>query len=371
MIGFKEFITEDDQFYSDLKYKYNTKISIQEFYQVKLLINESSVTDLKSKILNLISSINHIEELQPIFNMLYKTKIETSVEEFLNTKGIGTRKNISWLTDKILFGSNADIQEKIDFVNNLMDSKNLIPYSLILKSDIIKADKIAKVMNSQVFQDIKQSVMDWKTVDGFGSAEVGKGEAYFILFGDKITKGKSGDLDVNGKEIEIKGAGGRPRGQKGYNSPVGALQFMLSKFPNFNPKTDTFAGSKLKNLSKVLSDSSYTDKELYTIMTHAFSLMYNNTSIYKPMAKKWMSKILNGRVLSDDAHHYLTALQLDYYKTVEGYYSTMFVNPVTFNAINIKDGEVYIKNKTKFKISSFTWNGNESRNSVNAITYNI
>lgn len=356
-------------YWDNVESLYETLIPDCDRVVLNNLIAESSIEDIKSKIIDMVKELTHIKELQPVFNILYKTKIEDGIKDALSEKGIATRKNIDFLTNLILFDSNADIMDKITFVEDLAVPKELIQPNKILKSTTMKVDEIAPIMNTSVFNDIKQDVMNWKTVDGFGSAEVGKGEAYFVLFGHKVSKGKSGDLDVNGQEVEIKGSAGRPRGQKGYNSPVGAYKYMQETLPGFDRKLHSFAPSKLKNWKKVLDESGKTPAQIKKMFVTAFGLMYNDNTRFSKYSRKWMNKIVAEGQIQPNAHHYLTALQLDYYKDIEGYYSTMFVNPNKFTAINIKDGADYISNMNKFSISPFSWKGAETRNSVNAITY--
>ncbi|MFK5882870.1 MAG: hypothetical protein QM489_00865 [Candidatus Izemoplasma sp.] len=334
----------------------------------------SNIIKTQQDINLVVNSISCIRELNSIKVFLHKKAISSQIEKFLMIKKLDHPQNIEWLTNLILFKSFASIKNKYLFCNQLMEPNTLLPNINILKNRNLVLDDNISIALNPVFHDIKEDIMNKTDFQGLGTANIGKGEVFFLLLSQNVQKGRSGDLLIDSYNIEVKGQCAGARGQKGYNSPnnVGPIK-IFEEYLNLTLDTRRMGFVQYQNFNKALLKSyncNNLKNSLVQCLDSFFSKMYTNSLIYNNIKNTYLPKMVNDQgLLHSKSIIYLTALQIEYYMKIESIDSILFLNPKTFKSIRIDSSKEFIKYHEHFKISQFAWTGTGTRTSVNPISY--
>ena len=326
------------------------------------------MNQLKNELIQLIQESTNYNNLLQLYNNIKQHELIPYITDALYSRDIYSQSMEQWLLNLILFESDQPFEDKLKFLKKLNSNSNLIPIETLLDDGTFSLNDCFK--NDQVFNDIKYHILSTTFIPNYTNTQLGKGEIFLTLFGEDVNKSLFGDISINGCEVEVKGHNARVRGMKGYSSPINAnpIDYFKMKLNGIklDPKKMTLI--QWNNLNSELDKCKMSHNEIYDAFYELFSMFYVDKSYYQ-IADKWMESIVTGGRFHEDSKHYMTALQIDYYKSVEHFDKIIFVNVDTFNAVTISDGESYIKYKDLFKINGFSWVGKETRSAVNQITF--
>ncbi len=328
-----------------------------------------NIQKLKTQIKYRVDEINCVKHLSEINGYLNKQIIESKIQKAFDYRRIASPDNISWFTNLILFKSNASLYEKLQFCDMLMDPFSLIDSEYILNSQILYLDRIGSITRTQVFHDIKIDVMNATHLDCFSTSAIGKGEVFLVIFGNNISKGKTGDLNVSGHELEMKGIGANIYGAKGYTAPRNVdVVGMLNKRLRISFDSKKMSFTKWQAFNNALDKSRVSNFEVVATFRDIFTLMYTE-SVFEEVYFEYIPKILPKARLCLESKLWLTAMQLDYYKRVDKFDSILFLRAEDFKAIQINNIDEFIECSELFKIQPFCWTGSGSRHSTNQVTF--
>lgn len=188
----------------------------------KTPINEIAMKAVKSKIADIVAFLTS-EKLFSSDTIDYILKlVQRDEEEYNDTLdrissfGIGSSHSKT-ITDKIFSYSEQEVKVIVEYLKNRSIGMGALKSATSMKSLFSKTG-------------INGSFLDWLNNFTYAATPaVGSGEvALSILCKGGNKAGGKGDVLIDGKEVEVKGSGGRIKGQKGYSMGT-AASAILSK----------------------------------------------------------------------------------------------------------------------------------------------
>lgn len=214
------------------------KVLINELEKIELLLNK--------KLLNEAGISTVTQKIKTIINLLSKKGGEVS-EDIINRIYALIRSNtkeFEQMVDKIIsFGIPEDHAKAITehiFTYSISQVKKISNYlsnRTVTIDDLGLEGNLLSIFSSiglpQPFISFLFSY-GWKTLPAMGDGEV----MFSILMKDamKPGKGAKGDVLVGGKELEVKGAGARVKGAKGYGQGIEFSRVVAEKLQDINNK---------------------------------------------------------------------------------------------------------------------------------------
>ena len=190
------------------------------FEMVKNLIKEDEDEDLKKKLIDIINSSDlSDDELRAYTKSITNRGFKGDITGKLNNKGytqdsfkVGN-KAIDYIIDKI---ADSEAEEFISYT----------PKSFRNTPDKGNFSSVTGLSNKLV-----KDLIDIEPGADAGGSSIGKGELFLSLaFNDIDNRGGGGDLNYNGKNLEVKGTGGRLGQQAGRGSDFDYLSFLGEKY---------------------------------------------------------------------------------------------------------------------------------------------
>tara|TARA_R100001591_G_scaffold28186_1_gene39053 strand:+ start:51 stop:1157 length:1107 start_codon:yes stop_codon:yes gene_type:complete len=190
------------------------------FEMVKNLIKEDEDEDLKKKLIDIINSSDlSDDELRAYTKSITNRGFKGDITGKLNNKGytqdsfkVGN-KAIDYIIDKI---ADSEAEEFINYT----------PKSFRNTPDRGNFSKVTG-LSSKLVKDL----IDIEPGADAGGSSIGKGELFLSLaFNDIDNRGGGGDLNYDGKNLEVKGTGGRLGQQAGRGSDFDYLSFLGEKY---------------------------------------------------------------------------------------------------------------------------------------------
>ena len=187
---------------------------------IKNLIKEDEDEDLKKKLIDIINSSDlSDDELRAYTKSITNRGFKGDITGKLNNKGytkdsfkVGD-KAIDYIIDKI---ADSEAEEFINYT----------PKSFRNAPDKGNFSKVTGLSNKLV-----KDLIDIEPGADAGGSSIGKGELFLSLaFNDIDNRGGGGDLNYNGKNLEVKGTGGRLGQQAGRGSDFDYLSFLGEKY---------------------------------------------------------------------------------------------------------------------------------------------
>ena len=222
---------------------------IVEGYKYKIKEEEGEEENLMDKLLDTIRNSNlSNDEINSYINSIQNRGFTDDVKNILLQKGytadsfkVGD-KAISYIIDKI---SDSEAKEFIDYT----------PKSFASAPD---RGNFAKVTG--LSQGLVQDLINIEPGADAGGSAIGKGELFLALaFNDIDNRGGGGDLNFEGKNLEVKGTGGRLGQQGGRGSDFDYLGFLGDKYLE-EEELDEFLND---NRNKLIN---YSIKEIFDVV---------------------------------------------------------------------------------------------------------
>lgn len=335
-----------------------------EWLESNILNNNENRRDYIAKYIQHSSSEEEVSKAERILLHPY---VHDNVCTLLSERNLSFSNNPEGLT-RIIINSNDSYGEMLNFISLLRDRKKLFnPSRIISSKKVKKIDDLVHqdFLKNQTYHNIKRDLMKWKYRTG--TPEVGHGEAFFPLFGH-VDEGETSDIRIGKREIELKGAGARLRGQKGTIAPVYGLNVLKRKL-EFTDSSSFW--NFRENIVKELNEKHLVKKNKVVVkdaLNEAFKTIYNFQPLEK-IIEKWVDKMVNNDgTLSEDSLKYVTAMQFHYYQELSGFEGILFVHSDHMVYKYVTNPEEIVNDFDDFLVNSLSWSCYTSRDSVNKIT---
>jgi hypothetical protein len=255
---------------------------------------------------------------------------------------------------------------------------------------------IDKLINykSAVLDDIKYKLISFKVSPSTTAVNTGDGEAFFLILGTGINKLGAGDLNVHGREVEVKAQGARLKGFGG----KGTYGDGATYWPKFNKELLSLVGKKgydmflssdvdlksqplhfgagaLSLLSNVLATTKPGAKPVKEMFDNALKHIYPKTT---PEMRKNVLNAIDSKGSFDPeefrkgwfmlTYEYYMATSVDP-KTGTGFDGILFIHQPSFTYNYIKTKEQLEKNWGQFELNSGLYNWTDAPSVAPKITF--
>lgn len=355
--------------------------SFQQYKQINeqidyMLSEGRTLEQIKQTILDWIQGADEeqLGILNDIYTRINKRAIRTPLENIISDRSLPSEDEETLLN--IISKPQTELEDKKNLTQMIKDKTNLISADSVLNSqgktsfEQITPSELAK---NETFQSIKNEILNLKATSG--GKERGKGEIFATLFIENTQADMKdlGDIVIDGQHVEVKGSGARMRGQKGFNAGKNndVKEGLISKLRSFSGDgsismnnslsfKNSKEGIKLWN-EKLKGVDSNKVKEMFA---EAFKKLYPQIS--DNMMRPYLDTMVNNDgTVDSQAEFAVAAMNLDYYKSIEGFDMIMLVSPSEGEFITIQDGQDFLDNANSLKITGFIdWASEETRNSV-------
>lgn len=333
---------------------------------------EGKVEDLKNKIMGFLGDVDDVGLLHSVLSRLNRKlldKYQDALAERL------TPKNAEEVID-FVEKTSTELEDKKKFMEIVAKGKGLSGKQVLKANsrksfDSVISDELKK---NATYQSIKNVLIKQGNFSKPGSKSAGDGEVFLSILSKDITPdpANKGDIAISGKSVEVKAQGARLRGQHGFAAGDSVdlktkLARDLSQLTGqeVDPSSQSLSfkpGGGLPFLNKILEGSD--PNKVRDIFAEAFTALFPQIS--KTSLNKWLKKMVqrNG-TLAQDSEFLVAGMIFDYYKSLEGFESILFLNSKKNVFQVIQDGEEFVKNQKNFKITGFlNWDSKQSRESV-------
>lgn len=330
---------------------------------------------IKSQLYKMIDQINDPIELQSILTTLKKDVIlEKSRVLYLKKFGSTGLAQDRWFAGLIL-NANTNFDDKEKFLDELINNEGLFNGNKLLSTQIGSFNSLIQ-SNNPVYNEIKEPLLVHQGQLGFGPNQ-GPMEMFLTLLGKGVSFAQKGDLDVNGKILELKASkkskggsvvGGRPVGTSGYGNPAALKDRVYDKLRSFGVSEETLEEGSvnlnpkgLKNINDAILQNNVKPENTKELL----SLIFNG--LLTKLEENTLSRIYksiesDGTINIHEFFKQQAVIQFIYYKEIEGYDYIMIANSDSTNYVLIDDEqdaeELY--DKGAYKLSALI-NWNESR----------
>lgn len=241
--------------------------------------------DLKAKLIDLIKSSDISDEtLKKLFKSISGSGSRGELKSYLNQKGytpesFKTKDSaLEYILDKL---TDTETKELMDYLKN--------PKSLDGAGDKGNLIKVTGLSD----QLVKDLINIEPGADAGGSA-IGKAEIFLALvFKDVDNRSGGGDLNFNGKNLEVKGTGGRFGQQAGRGSAANYLEIIGDKFLDGDELEEFISEPSNGNINYALKDiyeratkNGYKSEEVISYLQKILDQLYFNKGL--------ASKFFNG-----------------------------------------------------------------------------
>jgi len=342
---------------------------------------------IKYDIINFISGIDDENELNKIYSYILREEIEKKLYHYYDLKKLNDIKNTEihhYIQNSIVYSGNS-INDIIFFLDNLIKNEGIFDGKTIMEKNngILDSELL---FSSPVYKNIKRKIIN---IQGniIGSASMGAGEFFMILFGKGISPAKISDLIIYDKVVELKTSrktakgsktGGRMRSTTGFNSPAGVWQYVreyLEKVCGIENaeeiKNDiNISGKGIDKLNEYLSNVERNKVVgLVELIFRKFFINIDSLMNDAEIRRYAETSVIGNKIdLKRFINNYIE-MNFLYYKKIEGFDILMLFNSDNFKYLCFEDLDDIRKNRNEFKIiPSITWSSSESRSSSPIIT---
>ena len=243
-------------------------------------VKEEPKIDYKKQLKDLIDSSNISDEtLQKLIKNLAGSSSRSEINTYLNQKGFTSEKfktgdsAINYILDKL---TSTETKEFIEYIQNPKK----------FPDDKIKGNL------SQITGLSNQLISDLINIEpGFDSSgsAIGKAEIFLaLIFSNINNRSGGGDLNFDGKNLEVKGMGGRLGQQGGRGSDANYVEFLAEKFlPDdlaqefiSNPE-NAYINYALKNIYDLAIKNGNKSQDVIEYLQRLLNQVYFNKDIAK------------------------------------------------------------------------------------------
>jgi len=198
----------------------------------------NNLNQVKQDIIQKIQSIADPAELNKIYSYVRKIDIGQGFEDIF-TKDNDLRQVQRTLSNAIIEAPGT-FEEKLAFAKEMISGNGIISLEkLFVPGEKIKLTDLVNTKYPEIFNSVGPELLDIAGAFSSGGKKTnrGKGEFFLALSSPKIALSKeAGDLNINGKLVEVKGDLARIKGRKGYGTTDGAYTAVKKNVSSFLKK---------------------------------------------------------------------------------------------------------------------------------------
>lgn len=329
------------------------------------------------------------EDADVIWAFYNRQMIESFVHKICDEKDIPREDDKDRITN-LFIKATGTLEDKVTLVKTIYE-KGVINTKKMLTHSVGSIDKLF-TYQSPTLDAIKGKLLTMRVMPSTTSANTGDGEAFFLFLGKGIAKLSPGDLNILGREIEIKAQGARLKGFGGrgvygdgttyysifnmnLNKIVGAKGIAyLTETLGYDKKTGqakwdiskpfNFGLANLSALSETLGKYSKGKQgAVREMFDKALQHIYRKTT---PEMRQLVTDTIesNGSFDVTEFRRGWFMLTYEYYnltstdpKTGDAFAAILFIHQPTFTYNIVTDGEQITKDWNKFEIGTnlYTW----------------
>lgn len=342
-----------------------------------------------------------------------RTMLEEYIIPALNAKDIVKPDDHTRVLNLFIHAPGS-LEDKVSLAMKLDDSGRYpgTGGGVIKTKDMLKpgAGSIDKLMteSNPTLDYIKKNLITFKVQPSTTAVNTGDGEAFFLILGSGVNKLGRGDLNVLGREVEVKAQGARLRGFGGkgiygdgatywtkFNKDLMSLikaagvkelyqetsRPPSKKNPAGTPGTDIrseplhFSAGNLAALSAVLAKTKPGAAKVKAMLSNAL------THIYRKATPAMINRVLStvnsdGSFDVEEFRKQWFLLTYDYYmltstdpKTGVGYDGILFIHQPSFSYNYVKNAKQIDSNWDNFELSPGLYNWTDAPSVAPKITY--
>lgn len=320
------------------------------------------------------------ENADKVWAFYNKAMLEEYLVPMLNEKDINKHDDHMRVVNLFVSAPGA-LEDKIALANKLAAGGGVINTKKLTTAGAGSIDSLINYKNP-VLDSIKHALITFKVSPSTTAVNTGDGEAFFLILGNGVSKLGAGDLNVLGKEVEVKAQGARLKGfggkgvygdgsayYKTFNldlmkiiGPKGADE--LDEQIGFDAKQPfNFGIANLAALSDVLSRYGKGQVKAVKVMFNdALAFIFKQST---PAMRKRVTDTIDSKG-SFDVQEFRKAwflLTYDYYMETSknaagiGFDGILFIHQPSFTYKYVKDANQIESDWDKFELNSglYTW----------------
>ena len=320
---------------------------------------DTTLNDLKQAVIDSVSNFTNEVKLNHILSLLNHDELSNEVDILLEQKNLVTLE-VKRGVDNLIAETPGLVSSKLAFLKEVHKKGIINEERLIDNGKLQNLDELVKTKYPSLYNGMKNEIVNWEPQ--ISSSNIGKGELFFFLFGKNIKQCEVGDLDVNGKEIELKAKNSRMLATRGYSTPPVVYKdffFKELKKKAVNVKHDknfyNLNKKGIQNLSDVykeISDVEWCRNHLKYTFKHLY--FQSSTRLIDKFVKNVVDK--KGGLEVENFVSEFYGFQYDYYKQVANHKGILFLNPKNMNTMYVKNSKTLKDNLHNFTTAtSFSW----------------
>jgi hypothetical protein len=324
--------------------------------------NNAQTDQVKQDIIQKIQQIADPKELNKIYSYVRKLDIGEGFESIF-TKDADLRQVQRVLSNAII-DAPGTFEDKVAFAKEMVTGEGIISLEKLFTPGVKQnLTNIVKTKYPEIFDSVSPELLNIAGAFSAGGKKTnrGKGEFFLALASPKISlSATAGDLNVNGKLVEVKGNLARIKGRKGYGTTDTAsnevrkniVKFTKTHLPNATPvefkigigaKSDFWNGGFSDYcVSNGLDEFLHIDKflkEQLKIMVKSLYLNITNNDL-----NDMLSCIDHGYLNFNKFTIVNKRVAFDYYQRADKFAGILFINGETLNFVWCPDAETFQSN---------------------------
>jgi hypothetical protein len=325
-----------------------------------------NLDDIKNNIVQSITPIFNIDELNKIYSYIKKVDIGKGFDEIFNKDQ--DLKQIHSTLSRAVIDANGTFEEKMAFANELSNI-GVVDANMLLNPNVPQNIKDITVTDyPNMLQQIMPELLNIAGAYSSGKTKTnrGKGEFFLAICSPEISMSKNeGDLIVNGQPVEVKGNLARIKGRKGYGTTDAAYtqvkksvdQFLKENLPQVAaPQFVVTIGAKSNFWSAFgpfciqqgLQPNVVVEfiKEKLKIIVRSLYLTLDNNSV------ETLQSTINEQGVLDFAQFtpIIKEIAFAYYQAADKFLGILFINSNNLNFIYIDNPQSFAQ---QIKIKAF------------------
>lgn len=322
----------------------------------------------KKEIIDLISRIEDNHEFEKILSFINRKFIRDNIREFMMEKIGSVGYDIDNLITNIIIESPSPYKSKIDLVYHLREKKYIFEGSKLLENKKGNFYELNEISN-QCFETIKKQIVNLDGSLGFRQVQ-GAGELYFSLFGKDISFSSKSDLNILGKNVEVKSSrrsrsgdinGGRFSGTSFYGNMSSAAKVFFDSLKKIGISEENIEKYRkelnlnikgLTNLNSLIKDHSVKYGDVFNVFKNVFKIILIKMDEKK--IDQYINRFLNfdGTVNISEFLKSCALISFEYYKQIEEFDILLLINTDSGNYIVVENVEDLENNMENLKISN-------------------
>lgn len=319
-----------------------------------------AIDQIRNNIITKVQSVSDINELNKVYSYIRKIDLGSGFEGvFAKDEDLRQVKNI---ISHAIIEAPGSFDEKLGFCKELVSGDGVISLERLFSPG--EKQNLMDIVNTdypEIFNAVAPSLSNiaGAYLSGGKKTNRGKGEFFLAICSPRISLDKrgSGDLDVNGKPVEVKADLARIKGRKGYGTTDAAYNtvkknvasFMKKNLPDVAGQLDFTVGLGAKS---TLWNSEFGDfcmqNDIDPKTVDAFlkdNLKIIVRSLYINLSNADLNEMLNCI-----AHGYLNFKQFthinkraafEYYQSADKFAGILFINGDTLDFVWCPDAETF------------------------------